>query len=525
MKKLMLMILYLLMFTILVGCNTEGETDDNSQDEVNETESEEAKEVRVAMNAQPPNLDTHITTAAATRDVGQHMFESLVTLNSKYQAVPMLAESIDISDDNRTYTFHLREGVTFHNGKEMTSEDVVASMERWKNHDAMALSLLSDASFEANGKYTVDLVMENPSTLILPIIAGSKQIASIMPKEVVDAASADGVDEYIGTGPFKMEEWRQDQFIHLTAFEDYQPVEEPTDGLSGKKEALIDHLYFDIVTDSSTRLVGLQTGEYDISLQLPYDNYEQIESEQSLVPDINLHSTLNVVFNKKEGVLSDEKMRQAFNAALDMEKILLAAYSHETFYRLDSGYVFPEQEDWYSDAGDDRYNQNDPELAQRLMEEAGYDGEEILLMISRDYEQMYNAGVVIQEQLESVGMNVTIEVVDWPTQQDRMHHPDQHDAFITFFTTVATPLHLLYLNSSWPGWTDDPDISSLLNDISSAESMEEAKDSWDQLQDRAYTYLPVANLGHAYSFNGLSNKLDGYEYFLGPNLWNTTISE
>lgn len=509
------------MVVLALGCHMEqsNEAPGNENAEI-----ENSQEIRVAMGAQPPNLDTHTTTAAATRDVGQHMYESLVTLNSKYQAVPMLAESIKVSDDKKTYTFQLREGVTFHNGKEMTSEDVVASMERWKNHDAMALSLLSDATFEANGKYTVDLKMKNPSSLILLIIAGSKQIASIMPSEVIESAGADGVAEYIGTGPYKLEEWKQDQYIHLTKHAEYQPVDTKADGLSGKKEALVENLYFTIVPDSSTRLVGLQTGEYEVSLGLPYDNYEQIASDDHVVADINLHATFDVVLNKKEGLLSDEKMRQAFNTALDMEKIMLAAFANDKFYRLDSGYVFPEQEDWYSDAGSEQYNQNDPDLAKQLLVEAGYDGEELVLMVSRDYEFAYNAGVVIQEQLESVGMNVKLEVVDWPTQQERMHYPDQHNAFITFFTTVATPLHLLYLSSSWPGWTDDPEISELLKEISSTDTLEEAKEHWNALQKRAYTYLPVVNLGNMYNFNGISNNMDGYQYFLGPNLWNTTIS-
>src|SRR5699024_4857120 len=155
------------------------------------------------------------------------------------------------------------------------------------------------------------------------------------------------------------------------------------------------------------------------------------------------------------------------------------AYSDDEFYRVDSGYVFKEQEDWYTDAGGEYYNQNDPEQAKRLLEEAGYNGEELTLMISRDYEDYYSAGIVIQEQLESIGINVNLEVVDWSTQQERMHDSGEHDAFITGFTTVATPLHLLYLNSSWPGWTDDPEISDLLQKMNTAESIEDAKEHWE----------------------------------------------
>src|SRR5699024_799889 len=106
----------------------------------------------------------------------------------------------------------------------------------------------------------------------------SNRYAAVMPKEVVDSAGAVGVSEFIGTGPFQFAEWKQDQYIHLTKYEDYEPVDLPADGASGKKEALVDDLYFDIVTDASTQVAGIQTGEYDIILDLPNEHYEQVKA-------------------------------------------------------------------------------------------------------------------------------------------------------------------------------------------------------------------------------------------------------
>src|SRR5699024_5132344 len=123
---------------------------------------------------------------------------------------------------------------------------------------------------------------------------------------------------------------------------------------------------------------------------LPHDDYEQIENTEDVKSIIDLYASIALVLNKKEGLLSDEMMRNAVNTALDIEEILLAAYSDDEFYRVDSGYVFKEQEDWYTDAGGEYYNQNDPEQAKRLLEEAGYNGEELTLMISRDYEDYYS---------------------------------------------------------------------------------------------------------------------------------------
>lgn len=141
MKKITSLFILLIGLVVIAGCSTKS-TENTINEDVAKENAKEGGDIWVATGAQPPTLDTHVSSASATRDVGQHIFETLVTLNSNYQAVPMLAESVEVSEDNKTYTFYLREGVIFHNGKEMTSEDVVASMERWKNHDAMALSLV-----------------------------------------------------------------------------------------------------------------------------------------------------------------------------------------------------------------------------------------------------------------------------------------------------------------------------------------------------------------------------------------------
>src|SRR5690625_5906072 len=88
---------------------------------------------------------------------------------------------------------------------------------------------------------------------------------------------------------------------------------------------------------------------------------------------------------------------------------------------------------WASDAGSERYNQNDPEAAKQLFDEAGYDGEEIVIMTTRDYEHYYNASVVISEQLEQIGINTSLEVYDWPTIVDRREDPEAWDLFVNVF--------------------------------------------------------------------------------------------
>src|SRR5699024_3862661 len=140
-----------------------------------------------------------------------------------------------------------------------------------------AKELLSDADFEATDTYTVDLKLEERASDVLDIMAGQGQFPGIMPKEIIESASAEGVSEFIGTGPFQYEEWKQDQYVHLKKYEDYVADSRETSGYAGKKEALVDDIYYHIVTDASTRLTGIQTGEYDVADSIEFDNFDQLE--------------------------------------------------------------------------------------------------------------------------------------------------------------------------------------------------------------------------------------------------------
>ncbi|WP_134704223.1 ABC transporter substrate-binding protein [Ammoniphilus sp. YIM 78166] len=515
--KPFLMTLFIVL--LLAGCGGGSETETGGE----QTEAPQAGgKLNIAINAQPPTLDPHVTTATATSEVGRNIFETLVTVNAGYKPVPMLTENVEQSEDGKTFTFHLRKGVKFHNGKEMKAEDVVASMNKWVTISTRGKTVLNGAAFEATDEYTVVLTIPNPVVGVLDTIAGAAQFAAIMPKEIVEAAGPEGVKEYVGTGPFRFTEWKQDQYIHLTKFDEYSALETPASGLAGKKEALVDEIFFHIVTDGSTRLAGVQTGEYDGATWLPRDNYAMLQSLPNVKTSIDIYGGHYIFFNKKEGVLSDVRMRQAVNAALDMDQIMLGTFSSEEFYRLDHGYMLQEQVDWYSEAGKELYNEKDVEKAKRLMQEAGYNGEEIRILTSRDYDHVYNASVVVKDQLEKIGMKVKLEVLDWATLVDKRSKPGEYEAFVTGMPLFSTPTQIVSLNPNFAGWTEDPKIAELMAKISATPTIEEAKPLWDELQGYSYEYLPMTKFGDFYLLNAFSDKVEGNSFLEGLILWNTT---
>ena len=179
-----------------------------------------------------------------------------------------------MSDDGMVYTFKLRQGVKFHNGEEMKADDVVASMNRWLELSAKANTLIGGSVFEEVDDYTVKMTANQASSDIIMILASPIQFAAIYPKEVVESASEEGITEYIGTGPYKLAEWKQDQYVKLERYEDYQPSPNASTGLADAKDVVSDVIYFRVVTDSATRIAGVENGQYDIAEDVPLERYQ-----------------------------------------------------------------------------------------------------------------------------------------------------------------------------------------------------------------------------------------------------------
>ncbi|TQR21432.1 ABC transporter substrate-binding protein [Psychrobacillus vulpis] len=506
--------LILVLVLALAACSSDGDSEGSNSDE--------KKELQIAYNAQPPTLDPLITTAVATRDVMRNVYESLLTLNKNFEITPLLAESYEQSEDGKTITFKLRKDIKFHNGDVMTADDVVASMTRWAETTSLGKTSFADATFSKVDEETVILEMKEPQFTVLHMLADPGQAAVIAPKSTIESATAEGLTEFIGTGPYKLVEWKADQYVHLAKFDDYQAIDEPASGLGGKKEAFIDDIYFQFVTDASTRLAGIQSGEYDIANAISFDNAEQLASNSDVKNSIDHNGFNGVVFNKKAGLFDNVVARQAVNAALNEEAILTAAFTSPDFYELEHGLMIKEQTEWYSEAGKDQYNQNDPEKAKELLKEAGYNGEEIVILSTRDYEDHYNAAVVVQQQLESIGMKVKLDIYDWATVLQKRADETAYDIFVTGFPTEPIPNKYVFLASSneWPGWTNDPIIDDLLNKINTAASQEEAKQYFDALQEEFYEYLPMIKFGNKTTITTLRSNVEGMDFLQGIILWN-----
>lgn len=468
-------------------------------------------EFNIAWNAQPPTLDPLVTTSTAARDISRNFFEPLITLDSQGEVQKVLAEDYEVSEDGEVITFTLREGVQFHNGEEMQAEDVVASLEAWIERTGNGQTFFSEAEVATEGEGTVAVTLEEPMYIALQLLADQTQLPMIMPAEIIENAPEEGVEEYVGTGPYEMTEWRTDQFVQLDRFADYVSPEGEPDGTAGERAPFYDTINFRIVTDPSTRVSGLQSGEYDAANALPLDNVEMLESNEAVEVMSGAQGFNGAVFNKQEGLMSDVTMRQAVLAAIDPEALQQSAFTSEEFYNT-NGALVPEDSAWYSDVGQEYFLNEDPAVVEGLLEEAGYDGEPVRILTSREYMDHYNGAVPMQQQLEEAGMSVDLMVSDWATVLQDRTDPSAYDIFVTGFALLEVPVTNVFLYENWPGWTDSEEIASAVDQISTAEDETGALEAAEGLQQAFYDYVPMIKFGDKWTVTGLRSGVEGYEF-------------
>lgn len=484
--------------------------------------------LHIAVTQQAPSLDLHKNSSLIARQMCDGtVWEKLVTLNANAEAVPELCESYETSEDGTTITFHLRTGVKFHDGSEMTADDVVASMNRWIEGFSSAATMVGEARFEKVDDTTVQIVGETPLILLPAMIAGSAQPASITTAAACENEDDNGfMIDYIGTGPYKFAEWKQDQYIRLEKFDEYTPYGtegEPSDGWAGYKAAPTKVLEFDIVPDQATVTAGLEAGQYDCAFNVTDDDYPRLEANPELSVTRSQMGSVALVFNHKEGLGANQYFRTAVNMVLDCDEVLTAAYG--SGYELGSCYMDAGQPFWNTDAGSENYNQKDVEGAKKLLEENGYNGEPFRIL-APTLNNMDRMAIVMQSELEAVGIPVELITVDWATLTDYRKDSSRYDLYITSFAEVPVPSLKLYFGSSYPGWSDDAALAELFTAMTSASTLDEAKASWEELQAYSWEYLPIICPGHYLGMFAWDKDLTGVNmYSGGPKFWNAGIAE
>jgi peptide/nickel transport system substrate-binding protein len=476
-------------------------------------------EMHIAINTAPSTLDiTKTGTDVARAIVDGNVFESIVNMKSDFTSGLELAESFNVNKDYTEFTYHLRKGVKFHNGQEMKADDVVASLNRWISSFGNAKQMVGSSTFVKVDDYTVKITFASSTPYFNDLLASANQEPAIMPASVI--ANADPktglVKEYIGTGPYKVAEWKQDQYIKLVKFDDYSPygTKNKIDARVGYKVAATPTVYYDFVKDDATRVSGIQSGEYDFAFKLPPDDYSLFNGNSEFKVYNTMAGSLGMIYNKKTGLSANQKFRQAINAALNDKDIMTGAYGDKAFYRLDPSYMAVEQKDWYSNQGSDAYNIHNASKVASLLKEANYNGETFTLLVSSDYTEFYNAAVVISKELNDLGIKCKLKVCDWATFLQYRSDPSAFDAFITSWTPIAVPTLFNWLTPTYAGWLSDKKLLDYETKINSGTDTNATKSLWkNEIQKYCWDEsLPISKFGDFNIYSVSSSKVKNVVY-------------
>jgi peptide/nickel transport system substrate-binding protein len=471
--------------------------------------------IRVGNLGEPPTLDAHWTTASITETLTNHIYEGLYTLDDDNKPIPMLAEGMPaVSKDGLTYTIKLRQGIKFHNGKEMTSEDVVASLKRWSQQSIYGKDLFAFVTdLRGPDKYTVELKLKEKVAIVVINLAVANNFAAIYPKEIAEKYKPqEKATEFIGTGPYKLVEWKPDRYIRMARFDDYKPRSEKPNGYGGAKIAYADQIDWISVPDVATRVAQMETGELDFADDLNLDAFDRLQKSERARPVISkMYYWLVAVLNKKEGLMTNQKLRQAWQAALDIEPIMkTVAGGRSEFYRMDYNLIHRELTAWHVTMSGLPFNEHNKQKTMKLLQEAGYKGEPVRFMTTQEYKWMYDFALLSKQQLEDAGFAIDLQVVDWATLVKRRNNPKEYDAFTTGIGPQYDPTNSNVLSCSWPGWTCDEEIQRIKTEMIRETDQQKRFALWEQMHRVFYEKVPVIRYGDLFGLRAASKRLKGF---------------
>lgn len=475
MKKICVLLMAAMMLSGLTACGSAG-TDTASevavsveseamQESMERTEAEsdvdaledETTVVRMSIGSEPDSLDPWQSAASDTSAIFDNVFEGLMAYTSEGEIVPGLAESCEISEDGLTYTFDLREGVTFHNGQKFTSADAVYSYSHLaglNGEEAISSKFAGVESVEAPDENTFVIHMKEASASFLALT-----IADILPEGYEDQAT-----NPVGTGPYKFVEYVPGQRVVFEKNENYYNEE---------KMGQIDRVEVYIMTDASAIVSALMSDQLDLAnvsvenAQILGDGFDIYNSPQNMVQIFALNNTYEP--------LSDVRVRQAINYAVNKQEIIQGVfdgYATELYSNFS-----PVMSVYYNDELSDMYT-TDIEKAKELMAEAGYaDGFDLVIRVPGNYQAHVDTAQILMAQLAQININVSIETIEWATWLEDVYGNANYQGTVIGFTGKLDPNDVLIRFKSTYGKNftryNNPEYDALID--AAAVEMDEEK--------------------------------------------------
>ncbi|MBP3703427.1 MAG: ABC transporter substrate-binding protein [Lachnospiraceae bacterium] len=424
MKKFsMLLTAFVLTLIVLTGC-----TDNTAKDETPKKQSANnavtstitsGGAVTVGISQDLDSLDPHKAVYAGTKEVLFNVYEGLVKPTAEGDLVPAVAEKFEISKDAKTYTFTLREGLTFHDGSKVTAEDVKYSIERYADIQG------KDSAFSILEK----VVIVDEKTVKVELKEGNSEFLSELSLAVLPKDNKEPAKNPVGTGPFKIKRFDKGQQLLVRRFENYRD----------KKLPYLDEVTFKIVANTDAAFTELQGGNLDIVQYLTEDQIKTLGDKFEIVEG-SVNYVQALYLNNKFEPFQDKRVRQALCYAVDRNAINEFVFGGKS--HIIGTNMIPGFKKYYNTETEKAYEKN-IEKAKELLKEAGYEkGFDLTVIVPDNYGPHKTVAEVIVEQLKEIGVNAKIKMMEFTSWVSEVYGGRKYEATIVAVDGTLAP-------SSW----------------------------------------------------------------------------
>lgn len=347
----------------------------------------------IGIPASVDTLDPHFGEGAGTREVLFNFYEGLVKYDSDGNLVPAVAQSAEVSEDGKTYTFTLRDNITFHDGTAVTTEDVIYSINRCADPDngntmSLGSALSNIADMQADGNKVVITLQEKDADFL-----------AYMTLAILPAASEGNAEKLCGTGPYKVVKNNPGESVTAEAY----------DGYWGTKPG-IQNVTFKVCASADSVVMDLEGGSIDMYMRLTADQVSQLSDDFTIEK-----GTMNLVqalyLNNADPLFQDERVRQALCYAVDRQQVLDFISNGDG--QIVGSSMFPTFGKYYVPELETLYQQN-VDKAKELLTEAGYpDGITFTVKVPSNHQPHIDTAQVLADQLKAAGVTMNIELIEW----------------------------------------------------------------------------------------------------------------